>query len=366
MSRGTGSPGTGYSCSPETRSGARLVAMTDSRSLERSRSATTGAPSITCSKLSRTRRTWRWPSQSTRRSRADRPADSTSPSALAIREAIEARVADRLERHEPHAVGELVGDVGGELERQAGLAGAAGPGQRQQPGRREELGRLAQLRLPPDEARQLGRQVVRAGGRATGSAESPTAGRRSTSWQIRSGRRSFRRCSPSPRMADSLGAARRRRGPTSSLTAGPGRRGRPPATRAARWTSAPTYSPSASSVPSPRVEPHPDAERDVVRPGLRGESPLGVDGGRDRVGCPPEDGEEAVALGLLLVAADRRDAAPGSARDGGPGGRSSARPGSSWASLVEPSMSVNRKVTVPVGFERTSAGGSLVSDAAAP
>ena len=51
---GSGSGGTGNSCSPEIRSGARLDTMTVSLGAERSRSATTGAPATTCSKLSRT------------------------------------------------------------------------------------------------------------------------------------------------------------------------------------------------------------------------------------------------------------------------------------------------------------------------
>ena len=54
-----------------------------------------------------------------------------------------------------------MGDVGGELERQPGLAGAAGPGQREESGRSEQPGRLPQLGLATDEARQLGRKIVR-------------------------------------------------------------------------------------------------------------------------------------------------------------------------------------------------------------
>ena len=41
-------------------------------------------------------------------------------------------------------------------------------------------------------------------------------------------------------------------------------------------------------------------------------------------------------------------------------------PRRAWASRVEPSMSVNRNVTVPMGFGAHERGGSLVSDAAAP
>ena len=57
------SGGTGNSCSPETRSGARLETITVSLGAERRRSATTGAPATTCSKLSSTSsavRSLRW------------------------------------------------------------------------------------------------------------------------------------------------------------------------------------------------------------------------------------------------------------------------------------------------------------------
>ena len=60
---GSDSGGTGNSCSPETRSGARLDTMTVSFGADRSRSETIGAPATTCSKLSSTSsavRSLRW------------------------------------------------------------------------------------------------------------------------------------------------------------------------------------------------------------------------------------------------------------------------------------------------------------------
>ena len=73
----------------------------------------------------------------------------------------EHRVADRLERDEEHAVGEVVRGAGGQLQRQPGLARPARAGQRQETGRGQQAGRLVQLRVPTDERRELGRQVVR-------------------------------------------------------------------------------------------------------------------------------------------------------------------------------------------------------------
>ena len=122
-----------------------------------------GAAAMTCSKLSRT--------SSRRLSRSQSPSDSAIGRALASVDAEgrrdprrdEHRVADRFERHEEDPVGEVVGRPGRQLQRQPGLAGPARTGQRQQPGRGEQPGRLVELRVAPDERRQLDRQVVRPG-----------------------------------------------------------------------------------------------------------------------------------------------------------------------------------------------------------
>jgi hypothetical protein len=47
---------TGYSCSPRTRKGARLVARTETRGQDSIRSTTSGATARTCSRLSSTSR----------------------------------------------------------------------------------------------------------------------------------------------------------------------------------------------------------------------------------------------------------------------------------------------------------------------
>ena len=188
-SGGVGRPGTGYSCSPEMRRTARLVTMTLMSGAARSRSATIGAASTTCSKLSRTSRS--------RLSRSQSASESAIGRAVALGDAQgardprrdEHRVADRLERHEEDAVGEVVGGPG-ELERQARLAGPARAGQRQQPGRGEQAGGLVELGVAPDEGRQLGRQVVRprvegrSAGNSSQAARRPRPGRCARGGQV--------------------------------------------------------------------------------------------------------------------------------------------------------------------------------------
>ena len=67
-------------------------------------------------------------------------------------------VGDRVERHEEGAAGEPRRDLGRDLDRQAGLARAAGPGQRQQATGRHEMGDLLHLRTS-HERRDLGGQA---------------------------------------------------------------------------------------------------------------------------------------------------------------------------------------------------------------
>ena len=84
-SGGAGSPGTSYSCSPETCRTARLVTTALISGAARSRSATIDAAATTCSKLSRTSRRRLSRSQSPSNSWIGRPVLSATPSALAIR-----------------------------------------------------------------------------------------------------------------------------------------------------------------------------------------------------------------------------------------------------------------------------------------
>ena len=61
------------------------------------------------------------------------------------------RVADRRELDHPHAVRELAGDLGPDLERQPRLADASDAGERDQPARPHELGDFGNDFLAADE-----------------------------------------------------------------------------------------------------------------------------------------------------------------------------------------------------------------------
>ena len=89
-SGGVGSPGTGYSCSPDTCSAARDVTSTDRPGASRSSSATIGPAPSTCSKLSSTRSTCFDASHSRSTTSAPRLPDSDRPIAPATRDATSA------------------------------------------------------------------------------------------------------------------------------------------------------------------------------------------------------------------------------------------------------------------------------------
>ena len=71
------------------------------------------------------------------------------------------RVADGRQLDQPHPVGELAGQLGRDLHRQAGLAHPAHPGQGHQPMGPHLLGQLLHLDVAAHEARRLHRQVPR-------------------------------------------------------------------------------------------------------------------------------------------------------------------------------------------------------------
>ena len=180
-SRGTGRPGTGYSCSPghaEGRPARRddrqpLAGSQEVRDDRRARRS----PARSC----RARAGRGDPaSHSTRRSRgAHRAGGLDEAERAGDPRRDERRVPDRLERHEPDAVAELVGDVGRELEREPRSC-------RSRPGpvsvrRRVVASRRRRLAQAPPRARRsssAGSAGCSAGGRATGSAGSRPAARR--------------------------------------------------------------------------------------------------------------------------------------------------------------------------------------------
>ena len=87
-----------------------------------------------------------------------------TPRAPAIAGATRARVRDRGERHEENAVCELLQDLGGDLQPEAGLAGPRGPGEGQESraGVQQPLPHRAHLLLPSYQCGGLHGQVVRA------------------------------------------------------------------------------------------------------------------------------------------------------------------------------------------------------------
>src|SRR4029079_12938996 len=168
------------------------------------------------------------------------------------------------------------------------------------------------------------------------------------SWQMRSGRRSLSRCWPRLRSATPGGSdADARSDATSDSRTWPPLPALP--MRAARWTSAPMYSPSASSDPSPVWRP--------IRP--RTSAPSGhASAARLRwastaAATPPVTSGKTAKMPSPSVFSSCPPAARIDARMIS-GGRArsavQASIGSACASFVEPSMSVNRKVTVPTGL----------------
>ena len=299
VSPGGGMPsgGTGNSCSPATRSGARLVTTIVRSGAARSSPGSCGAAARTCSTLSMT--TARERGARNRLSRS-----STVSDAAARHEAErcgedardELGVVDRLERDEPRAVPESVRFASQEFDRKARLSRAAGSDEGEQPVRIEQAGELVEFGVPTDEAGQAGREVATA--RATSRLERRELGAGGP-------RRAPGRSVP----ADRRRAARARRGRRSATPSGswPSTRDRvasdtstcPPcaaaAIRAARWMSTPDVVVAAQRA-EPRVDAHPDADFRAVGPRRRVQGALRVDGRRDRRGCLGEQLEEGIAL----------------------------------------------------------------------
>ncbi len=233
---GSESGGTGNSCSPEIRSGARLETITVSLGAERRRSATTGAPATTCSKLSRTSSAWRSRRCSLTRSIGGR-CGASRPSEPAIADAT----------------------------RSASVTGASGTNQvpsgyrsTQSPARASDS-RVLPVPPGPVSVRRRVRsrsatalstsrrptKVVSCGGRLLGvrsrvrSAGNVVSRAAASTWYSRSGRaKSLSRCSPrSRRVMPAPGSPATDRVASVTMTW-------PPCaaapTRAARWTSMPT------------------------------------------------------------------------------------------------------------------------------
>ena len=213
----------------------------------------------------------------------------------------QARLAHGLERDEEHAVRVAIGCVRGDLQGEPGLPGAAGPGQRHEAVGGQELPGFGELALPPDERRELRREVVRPG--------------------IERGQR--REIHPQP-VGDDLAERLRlpevlqpvasetvQRDPAGE-TRGDERadRVRDDHLAAVRCCRDPGRAVDVQAHEARRrfrrlagVEAHPNVDLDTFWPRLGGEGPLPLHGGHDRLDRAVEDDEERVALGRLLASA---------------------------------------------------------------
>ena len=100
------------------------------------------------------------------------------------------------------------------------------------------------------------------------------------------------------------------------------------------------------------MQPHPDPHRLPARPVVPGQCPLHFQRAQHRLLRPAERYKERIPLRIHLTAAMRRDRPP----DQPPVSASTSgyRSRSALTSCVDPSMSLNSIVTVPVGSSLTS------------
>ena len=197
---GPAGPGTGYSCSPLTRSGARLVTI--DRDARRARGGARRRPA---------RR--RSPARSCRARAAprDRPATRSGCRGPGARPPRRGRASSGSwprsgpDRGPARAATNQIPSANRSATSAASwsesrvLPVPPGPGEGQEAGRPEQLARLAPAPSRGRRSSSAGSAGCSAGGRASGSAGNPSRSPSITSWQSRSGRRSFSRCSPSPR-----------------------------------------------------------------------------------------------------------------------------------------------------------------------
>ena len=269
-----------------------------------------------------------------------------------------AAVADRGELRAPHAVGERVELVGRGVQRESRLAAAAGAGERHQPVLAHGLTHRRDLGVATDEARNLRGQVRRH------RAERPQ--RRELVSEI--GVHELPDPLGPPEILQSmqsqiaeLGVVRKRvddeiarRVRDQRLAAVTDRtHARAPDDRRTEVV------PGITEADLARVQRHPHPHRATVGPGLLRERALHVERRGHRVRRPRERPDHAVALTLL-----HRPGTPHAAKPPRRAARSAARPKPrsrrrrASHSFVEPSMSVRRNVTVPVGSSDATVSGT--------
>ena len=260
--------------------------------------------------------------------------------------------------HEEDAVGKVVGDGRRELQRQPRLARPAGPGQGQQAGRGQEPRGLLELGCAPDERGQLGRQVV---GPGVGRAERREVRREVVGLDLDDVLRAEQVLEPvgaevaQPNLDRQVRLDERAGGVgQEDLATVPDRRDPGSAVDVQADQAL------AGELGLARMDADPNTNRLAFRPRLGGQRSLGRDRCSHRCPRAGEDHEERIALGALLdpvvgaerLAQDLLGAVPGGLAYRAVPTRCSRR--------VDPSMSLNRKVNVPlvIGSVALIAGGS--------
>ncbi len=203
-------------------------------------------------------------------------------------------VAGRGQLHQPDAIPERLQQLGGGLERQAGLAGAARADQGHEPALLEPLLDLVKLAPAPHEAGQLAGQV---GGERRQRADRRELGRQPRVDNLENPKRLGD--VPEPMVAQIAQLRAGRQGGTGQL----GRRRTDQHLPAVRGVPHPGAAvdgrPEVITVAKlglAGVERHPHADFEAGRPRLASERLLDLDGGRHGVAGPREHGEDAVAL----------------------------------------------------------------------
>ena len=282
-----GSGSSRYSCSPETRSGARLVTSTR-RPLRRGEERRSTVGRRVEEMLEVVEEEQQLPSAEEAGEvvgRADRLRDLRGH---------ELGVGEAGERHPEDAVAQRADELGRDLEREARLAGAAGPGEREQARAvREQRDELVELALPADERARGDGQVRGVERRAAAGSRRRRAGR-----DARRRTRSFSRCSPRSRTAASRVEEAARRLGEDDLPAVCGR---------GDARGAVDVDADVALVGHERlagVDPHAHADRAALERVAR------LGGGGDRVGGAREGDEEGVALRVDLDAAVRGERLP--------------------------------------------------------
>lgn len=271
------------------------------------------------------------------------------------------RVADRLQGDEPHPVRMALRGRRRDLEREPGLAGPAGSGERQQPGALEQGGGLGDLPLAPDERGQLRRQIVRSG---VERAQRREVGRQAIDDELAQALGCAEVLEPMlPEVAqgDAVGQSIAEQGTGRVADQGL-------AAVRDRGDAGGPIDGEADHVASDRfdlaaVEAHPDADRQPVGPRLRREprwASAAAATASGAAGKITKNESPSVPCSWPRCAAN---AVLSSARCRSRMSRYGPVP-SSISRRVEPSMSLNRHVTVPTS--RSAGGDSELTDLTAP